>query len=411
MTVGGWTYSKNFARPASSTQGRSMFASSAISLIANLGLDGLEIDWEYPENEAQAKDLVTLFKTVREALDAYGESLVIPYHFKLTVAAPGGQSNYKWLYLSDMDQYVDFWNLMAYDYTGSWSPVTGHQANLFKSATDTKSTPVDTETVINFYISNGVDARKIVLGMPLYGQSFQNTNGLGQPYKGVGNGTWEAGTYDLKVLPLAGATTYYSRDTGSSYSYNNITKELVSYDTVAVAKQKADWIRQMGLGGAMWWESSADGEGDQSRIQKVEEVLRGKGASELETSLNQLSFLNSTYDNIRAGMPNNGLDRSPLASSSTSTPLIAPPLLTSTSKSTRTVALNCTIHSTAVFSTSTISTSATSPPNYITTMGVPAFTTTTRTTTIGGGTITTGGQAEGIIALLPQLFQSIIIHS
>ncbi|KAH8587314.1 chitinase [Bisporella sp. PMI_857] len=303
LSIGGWSYSSNFALPASTVSGRSAFASSAVSLLANFGFDGLDIDWEYPETEAQAMDMVMLLKSVREALDDYAQSLAIPYHFKLTVAAPAGPTNYQRLHLSDMDQYIDFWNLMAYDYTGSWSPVTGNQANLFTSANDTKSTPFNTESVIKYYTSKGVDAKKIVLGMPLYGRSFQDTDGLGKSYSGVGAGTWESGIYDIKVLPLAGSITYYNEDTASSYSYDNNTKELVSYDTVEVAKQKADWIRQIGLGGAMWWESSADKLGSGSLIQTVKEVLGGEDGSGLEMSLNQLYFPNSTYSNLQADMP------------------------------------------------------------------------------------------------------------
>jgi chitinase len=268
LSIGGWTYSSNFATPASSMSSRSTFASTAVSLVKNLGLDGLDIDWEYPADKTQARHMVLLLQAVREALDAYGNSLSTPYHFKLTVACPASPSNYKKLHLADMDQYIDFWNLMAYDYTGSWSTISGHQANLFSSANNPLSTPVDTHTAVNYYISQGVPANKIVLGMPIYGRAFDNTDGLGQPFSGVGGGvgkgTWEAGVYDFKALPLTGAAELYDNASGASYSYDTTKGELISYDTIAVAKQKAVWIQQMGLGGGMWWESSADGTGNRS---------------------------------------------------------------------------------------------------------------------------------------------------
>ncbi|KAH8674392.1 glycoside hydrolase superfamily [Tricladium varicosporioides] len=318
LSVGGSTYSANFSAVASTDLGRSTFALTALSLVINLGLDGLDIDWEFPQNDREATDMVLLLQSVRKSFDAYGKSLSTPYHFQLTVASPASPSNYQTLHLSDMDQYVDFWFLMAYNYAGSWGNTAGNQANLFYSTSVPASTPFNTKDIVNDYITKGIAASKIVLGMPIYGQSFEATDGLGKPFHGVGPGTWEAGTYDFKALPLSGATEFYDNTTGSSYSYDARSKELISYDNMPVAKQKAAFIKQMGLGGAMWWESSADKAGSDSLIQNVGNILGGSNGSGLECSQNQLAYPDSTYANLRAGMPGSGSVSTPTAKSTIS---------------------------------------------------------------------------------------------
>jgi chitinase len=296
LSIGGATYSSNFAGPASSEQGRALFASSAVSLVKSLGLDGLDINWEYPNNDAQAADLVSLLGEIRKQLDQYGNSLGTKYHFELTFAAPAGPSNYQKLNLAAMDEYLDFWNLMAYDYTGNWTTpkITGHQANLF-SAGD-RSTPFNTKSSVDYYTSHGVSSEKIVLGMPMYGRSFIKTKGLGQSFESIGDGTWEKGVYDFKSLPLDGANEVYDEKLGASYSWDAAKQELISYDTVKVGRQKAKWIEDMNLGGAMWWESSSDKKGGESLIENVVRVLGGC----LQQAPNNVGFPDSPYANIRS---------------------------------------------------------------------------------------------------------------
>jgi chitinase len=163
--------------------------------------------------------------------------------------------------LAAMDKYLDFWNLvsvnslqyqcllfmltavqMAYDYSGSWDTNAGHGANFCPSPSNPTSTPFGTKKALNDYISAGVPANKIVLGMPLYGRSFSKTNSLGRLFQGVGQGTWEAGVYDYKVLPQAGAKITEDLDLVASWSYDAAKREMISYDTPAIIARKAQLI-------------------------------------------------------------------------------------------------------------------------------------------------------------------------
>lgn len=202
------------------------------------------------------------------------------------------------MHLKAMDSYLDNWHIMTYDYAGSFSSASGHQANLYPNANNAASTPFSTQRAITDYLAAGIPASKIILGMPIYGRSFESTNGLGQPYTGVGSGSWENGVWDYKALPKAGATEFYDDIAGASYSYDASSQELISYDTVRSVQKKTTYLTQQGLGGAMWWEASADKTGDQSLIGTVAEQMGG-----LDQGQNLLSYPNSQFANIVAGVP------------------------------------------------------------------------------------------------------------
>ncbi|KAJ3484930.1 hypothetical protein NLJ89_g11943 [Agrocybe chaxingu] len=167
-----------------------------------------------------------------------------------TAAVAAGAANYANLKVPQMNAAMDFWNLMAYDYAGSWLTFSDNQANLYGGS----RTGFNTDSAVRYYTGAGAPASKIVMGMPLYGRAFQNTNGLGQPYSGIGPGTIEAGVYSYKALPLAGAQIFENTTDVSSYSYDSAKRELVSYDTPNIVRLKAQYVNSKGLAGSMFWE-------------------------------------------------------------------------------------------------------------------------------------------------------------
>lgn len=265
-----------------------------MAFVKDWGLDGIDIDWEYPANPTEAANFVSLLKAVRAELDAYSARSANGYHFLLTIASPAGPDKYNTMQLKEMSQIIDTFNLMAYDFAGSWDSTSGHQANLYPSKSNPKSTPFSADKAIQDYIAAGVPRSKIVLGMPIYGRTFEQTAGLGQPFTGIGPGSWENGIWDFKALPKAGSQVIYDQEAGASYSYDSATKTLISFDTVDMVQKKVDYLKNQGLGGSMFWEASADKTGSDSLLQTSFERLGG-----IDQSQNFLSYPESQYDNIK----------------------------------------------------------------------------------------------------------------
>ncbi|OJD12705.1 hypothetical protein AJ78_06737 [Emergomyces pasteurianus Ep9510] len=301
LSIGGWTYSANFAAPASTPAGRQTFARTAVKLLSDLGFDGIDVDWEYPKDAEQAQNFVLLLQETRKALDTYAAEHAKGQRLLLTVAAPCGEANYGKLRMADMDAHLDFWNLMCYDFAGSWDRKAGHMANVFKSTKVPDSTPFSADAAVSAYIAGGVASKKLVFGLPLYGRAFEQTDGPGQPFQGVGEGSWENGVWDYKALPQAGSEEFNDMEILASWSYDKGKRKMISYDTPTVADGKADYIRRKGLGGGMWWELSGDSPlgSDRSLVRKTVDKLGGVG--NLDQSTNLLEYPVSRYENLKKG--------------------------------------------------------------------------------------------------------------
>ncbi|EXK25333.1 hypothetical protein FOQG_14656 [Fusarium oxysporum f. sp. raphani 54005] len=302
LSIGGWTWSSNFATTAASATSRSTFAKSAVTLMKDWAFDGIDIDWEYPTSDDEAANMVLLLQAVRNELDAYASEHSPGYHFQLTIAAPAGSSHYSKLRLADLGRIVDYINLMAYDYDGPWSSVAGHSANLYANTYIPQSTPFNTDDAVKACLAAGVPSRKLILGMPAYGRSFIGAAGIGEPYSAVGLpnkalGSWEAGVWDYKALPKQGLEMMYDEKAQVYYGKYQSGGGICSYDTPEVIRAKVSYLKQRGLGGARFWEASGNGRGQESLVEASFRSL-----SNVDETENLLVYPDSRYRNIVSGM-------------------------------------------------------------------------------------------------------------
>ncbi|KAF8874737.1 glycosyl hydrolases family 18-domain-containing protein [Infundibulicybe gibba] len=298
LSVGGWTYSQsghfNFVTSASS---RATFVANAVQLIEDYGFDGIDLDFEYPATAAQGQGFADLFTALRTGFDQLAARKGDSTPYQITAAVSAGPANYANLVVPQMNAALSYWNLMAYDYAGSWLTYADNQANLYGGA----RTGFSTDAAVKYFTSHGASASKINLGMPLYGRAFENTNGIGQAYSGIGPGTVEAGIYSYKTLPLAGAQVFENTTDVTSYSYDSAKKELVSYDTPNIVKIKTQYVNSNGLAGSMFWELSTDKVGAASLVGVSANTL-----GSLDSTQNHINFPNSKWDNIRNNMGGGG---------------------------------------------------------------------------------------------------------
>src|SRR5689334_22233328 len=94
LSIGGWTWSDNFASAAGTPENRMRFSKSAVTLMKDWGFDGIDIDWEYPDNDDEATNFDLLLQAVRDELDSYASQNSPGHRFLLSIAAPAGSEKY-----------------------------------------------------------------------------------------------------------------------------------------------------------------------------------------------------------------------------------------------------------------------------------------------------------------------------
>ena len=293
ISLGGWTWSKNFSDVALTDASRKKFVSSCVDIYIRGNLpvadgaggpgaaagvfDGIDIDWEYPGSEGNTGNIVRaedtrnftlLLEEFRRQLSAAGSGKL------LTAALPAATSKIGKLEVANIARSLDLMNVMTYDFRGGWATTgpTNFHSNLYPDpaspgGAEEKTFSVD--TAVNTYLRAGAPAQKLVVGVPYYGRGWRGVgsanNGLYQNASGTPQGEYEAGIDNYNVLVSKPGTVYRNGVTKQMWKFDG--SEFWSYDDPEVLTTKMNYIKERGLGGSMAW--SMDGEDKNATLSKT----------------------------------------------------------------------------------------------------------------------------------------------
>ncbi|MFV0331523.1 MAG: glycoside hydrolase family 18 protein [Dysgonomonas sp.] len=264
ISIGGWTWSRNFSDAVLTPEGQKTFAKSAVDIMKTYNLDGVDIDWEYPAMPGDTgnvyrpedkQNYTLMFQAIRAELDALEKETDKKY--LLTTAVGGSQNFIDNTEMGKVQEYLDYVNIMTYDYHPHKQAV--HHTNLF--ASDKYEQKHGADIAVKAYVAAGVPVEKLVMGIAFYGRAFNlkkgASKGLGDPVADQVRG----GGYTYIKDSLVNQNEYYRYwdDVAKApYLFNFYKGIFVTYDDEESVKEKCQYVLDNKMGGVMFWEYSSD---------------------------------------------------------------------------------------------------------------------------------------------------------
>lgn len=231
LSVGGWG-SGRFSEMAMDRKLRRSFADDCLRVVEEFGLDGIDIDWEYPTSSAagisyspeDTGNFTMLMKDLRQVL---GDGLLLTF---------ASAASAEYVDFTAVEPYVDFVNIMAYD----MATAPKHHSALYESEI---SGGMTSDKAARAHMAAGMPAHKLVLGMPFYGRGSGRYADFND-FKDIKKDIEAYEIWDEK------AQVPYIADTDGTL--------IVGYDNPRSLKIKCGYIKANGLRGAMYWDYDGD---------------------------------------------------------------------------------------------------------------------------------------------------------
>lgn len=268
VAIGGWNEgSPKYSQMAKDDVKREKFVNSTVDFLRKYNFDGLDLDWEYPAKRGGSPDDKKNFiLLIRDLKAAFTE-----HKYLLTAAIGAGKATIDISYdVPSMYKYLDFVNVMCYDYHGRWDKRTGHNAPLrSRPNEDSQNSVLNVEYTVSYLIKKGAKPEKTVLGVPLYGRSFllkdSAHNQMGDAARAnafAGPITREEGFLGYNeickelVTPGSNWSVVWEKCHQAPYMFKG--DRWVSYDNEKSVRLKANFAYDQGLGGVMVWSIETD---------------------------------------------------------------------------------------------------------------------------------------------------------
>jgi len=267
ISIGGWGWSGNFSDAALSDTSRRAFAASAVAIVKQYKLDGIDIDWEYPgqvgigniHRPEDKQNYTLMFQALRQSLDSLQQQTG---HKLLLTAAVGAFRHFlQHTEMGKAQQYLDYINLMTYDYMQDSIGITVHHTNLYPSKKYVTENSVD--KAVDDFIAAGVPVNKLVAGIAFYGRSIGvadgSTDGLGtKTTVHMRGGGYTYLKDSLINLNTSGFKYYRDKDAMAPYLFNAQLMQFISFDDEWSVKNKCRYAVKKGMAGVMFWEYAED---------------------------------------------------------------------------------------------------------------------------------------------------------
>ncbi|KAF9819455.1 hypothetical protein IEO21_02063 [Rhodonia placenta] len=294
---GGWSGSHWFSQSVGSSSNRKKFVDACVSAVNTYNLDGIDIDWEYPNqsgagNPYSSSDAANLLSFFTELRSALGSSKIIS---AAVTDLPwiGSDGNP----LTDVSAYakqMTYANIMNYDIFGASTTAPGPNAPLSNACNNSTQPQYSAHAAYTQWTKAGFPASQLLLGLPLYGYASKSTKTslsdiaeasplLGahphtKPNQTIAETAGDLSSYWGQQIPFnqivaLGALKETSQDTFNSaggytedwdncsdtpFLFDTSRTTVVTYDDTYSLADKAAYVHNQGMGGCFTWSLDQD---------------------------------------------------------------------------------------------------------------------------------------------------------